>query len=157
MVNHDPVPSLIIMVIAAGLVNIAAAELAPLKTKGLANFAWQHAADGGADEVLVLAANYDLKLSVDKSYNSCVRSRALVRSGNEIPILLRDFKIKLRLSRTPSKEFLAQMVVYEKSGSGWYQVTIQPLEFTGGLGEPTQYSWESGGMMVDLAIVVGVQ
>jgi hypothetical protein len=108
-----------------------------------------------AQDVTVLAANYDLEFSIDDQLHK-VRSRALVRSGNEIPILLQNFKIGLRVSERSTDEFLVQVVGYEKDGPTWHQITVPPPEFGGKLGIPAEYVWESGGIKLDLAIVIGI-
>ena len=109
---------------------------------------------GRAQDVTVLTTNYDIKLSVDdQEYR--VSSRALVRSGDEIPDSLQNFKVGLRVSESPGR-FLVQVVVYEKDGAGWHPITVPPPEFGGKLGTPTEYVWESGGMKLDVAIVVGL-
>jgi len=108
-----------------------------------------------AQDVTVLTTNYDIKVSIDNQEYR-VQSRALVRSGNEIPNLLQDFKVGLRVSDTSPEDFSVQVIVYEKDGSGWHQITVPPPEFSGSLGAPTEYIWESGGIKFDLAIVVGI-
>ena len=107
-----------------------------------------------AQDVTVLTTTYDIKLSID-GHEYRVSSRALVRSGNEIPNLLQDFKVGLRISEESPDDFLVQVVVYEKDDARWYPITAPPPEFGGKLGTPTEYVWESGGLKLDLAIIVG--
>jgi hypothetical protein len=75
---------------------------------------------------------------------------------NEIPILLQNFKIGLRVSERSTDEFLVQVVGYEKDGPTWHQIMVPPPEFGGKLGIPAEYVWESGGIKLDLAIVIGI-
>jgi len=110
---------------------------------------------GHAQGLPVYTTNYDIKLSIDNQEYR-VNSRALVRSGNEIPNPLQDFKVGIRVSEASTDDVLVQVIVYEKSGSGWHQITVPPPEFSGKLGIPAEYVWESAGMTLDLAIVVGV-
>ena len=110
---------------------------------------------GRAQDVTVLTTTYDILLSVD-SQEYRVSSRALVRSGNEIPNSVQNFKIGLRVAEKSPGEFLVQVVVYEKDGAGWQAITVPPPEFGGKLGTPTKYVWESGGIKLDLAMVVGL-
>ena len=110
---------------------------------------------GRVEDVTVLATTYDIKMSLD-SQEYRVSSRDLVRSGNEIPNSLQNFKIGLRIFEKSAAEFLVQVVIYEKEGTGWHAITVPPLEFGGELGVPTEYVWESGGINLDLAIVVGL-
>jgi hypothetical protein len=108
-----------------------------------------------AQDVNVLAANYEFELSIDDQAHS-IQDRSLVRSGNEIPIELQNYKIGLRISDPSPDSFLVQVTVYEKNGAAWHQITVPPPEFGGKLGVPTEYAWESGGIKLDLAIVVGI-
>lgn len=108
-----------------------------------------------AQDVNVLAANYEFELSIDDEVHS-IQDRSLVRSGNEIPVELQNYKIGLRISDPSPDSFLVQVTVYERNGAAWHQITVPPPEFGGKLGIPTEYSWESGGIKLDLAIVVGI-
>lgn len=110
---------------------------------------------GDAQEATVFTTNYDIKFSIDNQEYR-VNSRALVRSGNEIPNPLQDFKVGIRVSEASTDDVVVQVIVYEKSGSGWHRITVPPPEFSGKLGIPAEYVWESAGMTLDLAIVVGI-
>lgn len=105
--------------------------------------------------VTVLSTNYDIALSIE-DHNYRVSSHALVRSGNEIPNLLQDYKVGLRISEVSGERFTAQVIIYEKNGSGWHQVSVPPPEFDGKLGTPTEYRWESAGIELDVAVIVGL-
>jgi hypothetical protein len=108
-----------------------------------------------AQEGNVLAANYEFELTIDGQAHS-IQDRSLVRSGNEIPIELQDYKVGLRISDPAPDNFLVQVTVYERNGAAWHQITVPPPEFGGKLGIPTDFAWESGGIKLDLAIVVGI-
>lgn len=47
-----------------------------------------------AQEAPVLATSYDISVAIEDQVH---RSRALVRSGHEIPVLLQEFKVGLRV------------------------------------------------------------
>lgn len=108
-----------------------------------------------AQDINVLAANYEFELTIDEQVHS-IQDRSLVRSGNEIPIELQNYKIGLRISDPSPDSFRVQVTVYEKNGASWHQITVPPPEFGGKLGIPTEFAWESGGIKLDLAIVVGI-
>lgn len=108
-----------------------------------------------AESVPVFATTYDVSFSFD-DHEYRASSRALVRAGNEIPNLLQDFKIGLRVNDKSPDHISVQVIIYEKDGADWRQIIVPPPEFTGELGTPIEYVWESGGMTLDIAIVVGV-
>lgn len=108
-----------------------------------------------ADDATVFTTNYDIRLSIDKEQYR-VHSRALVHSGSEIPNVLQDFKVGLRVSETSPASLSVQVIVYERNGSDWYQITVPPPTFSAELGMPVEYIWESGGMKVGVAMIVGV-
>jgi hypothetical protein len=103
-----------------------------------------------AQDVNVLAANYEFEQV------HSIQDRSLVRSGNEIPVELQNYKVGLRISDPSPDSFRVQVTVYERNGSAWHQITVPPPEFGGELGIPTEFAWESGGIKLDLAIVVGI-
>ncbi|HSD69527.1 MAG TPA: hypothetical protein VLB07_08240 [Woeseiaceae bacterium] len=106
-----------------------------------------------AQDVNVLAANYEFDLSIDDQVYS-IQDRSLVRSGNEIPVELQNYKVGLRVSDSAADGFRVQLSVYERNGADWYPITVPPPEFEGSLGIPTEFAWESGGIKLDIAIVV---
>lgn len=107
-----------------------------------------------AQDASILAANYDVEFGIDGQVHS-IQDRSRVRSGSEIPILLQNFKIGLHISESVPVRFVARIKLYEKTESGWHQITVPPPEFSGELGIPAEFSWESGGMMLEIAIIVG--
>jgi len=108
-----------------------------------------------AQDVNVLAANYEFELSIDDQVHS-IQDRSLVRSGNEIPVELQNYKVGLRISDPSPDSFRVQVTVYERNDGAWHQITVPLPEFGGELGIPTEFAWESGGIKLDLAIVVGI-
>jgi hypothetical protein len=108
-----------------------------------------------AQDVNVLAANYEFELSIDDQLHS-IQDRSLVRSGNEIPIELQNYKVGLRISDPEPDSFRVQVTVYERNGAAWHQITVPPPEFGGKLGIPTEYAWESGDLKLNIAIVVSI-
>jgi len=122
---------------------------------GIAVFALVFFATAYAQDPPVLAANFDLVLSVgDAVYTA--RNNAMVRSGNEIPVELGNFKVGLRLTASPDHSFSIHLPVYEKTDSSWYQTNVPTPVFDGELGAPVEILWESAGLEVELAIIVGL-
>lgn len=108
-----------------------------------------------AEEQIVLAANYSLDLTAGDQFYT-VQSRDQVRSGNEIPIELQNFKIGLRISESKGEEFLLRLHVYEKTDTGWYQINVPAPEFRGTFAAPAEINWRSDDIEVNLAIVVSI-
>ena len=108
-----------------------------------------------AQDPPVLAANFDLALSVDDTEYTA-RNNAMVRSGNEIPVELGHYKVGLKITALPDHSFSIHLPVYEKTDGAWYQTNVPTPVFDGELGAPVEILWESAGLKVDLAIIVGL-
>ena len=108
-----------------------------------------------AEEPPVLAVNFDLSLIAGDA-NYTAQSNAMVRSGNVIPIELGSFKVGLKISEGPAGKFTIQLPIYEKTDDTWYQINQPAPEFDGNLGAPTEITWESADLKLDLAIIVGL-
>ena len=106
-------------------------------------------------EQTVLATNYSLDLTAGDQFYT-VQSRAQVRSGNEIPIELQNFKVGLRVSDSTGDEFLLRLNVYEQTDTGWYQINVPAPEFRGTFAAPAEINWRSEEIEVNLVIAISV-
>ncbi len=134
----------------------ATATVAAVKpTAGIAAIAIILFTTSFAEEPPILAANFDLSLTVGDAHYTA-RNNAMVRSGNVIPIELGNFKVGLKVSEGPAGRFTIQLPVFEKTDNAWYQINQPAPEFDGDLGAPTEITWESVDLKLDLAIIVGL-
>lgn len=104
---------------------------------------------------VIYTSNYDVLLHVGDATRQ-IRSRAKVCSGHVIPLDFQNHRIDLRVAEISSEKYSVEIAIFELSQGDWYQLNTENLTFEGQLGIPTQFSWESGELALDLAMVVGL-
>ena len=111
-----------------------------------------------SEPVPVFITNYDVTLTVDKNQPMHIQNNSIkVRSGNTIPYVeLGRYKVELRLSEQSPNRFSVDAAIFEKEKHDLRQISFDMPTYESELGIPLQFSWNSGDVLLDVALVVSI-
>ncbi len=108
-----------------------------------------------ADDQRVFACNYTVSLTMDET-NFIVTQQARVRDGSHIPIDAQDVRLRMNFSAAGDERVLIELVLIERTDSGWTEIYPEPLSFEITHGEPAEFSHEDDIAEIDVALIVSV-
>ncbi len=115
--------------------------------------AW--ALPSAADDQRIYACNYTVSLTMDKA-NFIVTQQARVRDGSNIPIDAQDVRLRMNFSAAGDERVLIELVLLERTDSGWAEIYPEPPSFEIAHGEPAEFSHEDDIAEIDVALIVSV-
>ena len=108
-----------------------------------------------AQSTLVLISNYDVKLTVAGQLHH-ITDQAKVRDQRTFPIEFQQHRIDVSVSSIGSGKYRAIINMFERTDSGWNEMTTDELMFEALFSAPIELKWTAGDVSVDLGIAVSI-
>ena len=106
-----------------------------------------------AEDSRVFACNYTVSLKVDgESFVVTLQTR--VRDGSHIPIDAQDVRLRMRVSTASTEKALIELILLERTNSGWAEIYPEPPSFETTLGEPVEFNYSDDIAEIDVALIV---